>query len=113
MKLYLRIIAIFYFFGAIIHVMDVFSLRLIFSELSNIWKFWIIFLLIADTFAAVALWKQKTVGEYVFLFVAGIQLVVYSFFTNHFGNQRLLIIFHLLTVSIYFFLKMKFSEKQK
>ena len=45
---YLRIIAVLYLIGAILHVMDIFDLRLMFSEMNLIWKTWTIYLLVFD-----------------------------------------------------------------
>ena len=111
MKPYLKIIAIFYGIGALLHMLDLFSLRLNFSNMTALWKIWIVFLLVADTFVALMLWKEKVAGEYIFLLIASIQLVMYGLFVNYFGNQTALIVFHAVTMGIYLILKYRLWKK--
>lgn len=101
MKYYLRILSVLYFFGGALHVLDLFGLRLKFEELSLIWKIWIIYLMIFDVVAAMGLWQLKKWGVRLFLMVAASQLVAYIGFTNHFGQQTFLIVFHVVTLLIY------------
>lgn len=107
MKLYLRILAVFYSAGAILHLLDVFNLRLEFSSMNPTWKAWTVYLLIFDSVSALGLWRQKSWGTILFLVVALSQLMVYTSFTHLFGNQYPLVIFHLLTLTIFVFLKLK------
>lgn len=44
MKKYLKILACLYFLGGVLHILDLFDLRLKFSELENYWKIWISYL---------------------------------------------------------------------
>ncbi len=111
MKAYLKIIAIFYGIGALLHMLDLFNLRLNFLNMTGLWKIWIVFLLVADTFVASTLWKERVVGEYVFLLIASIQLVLYNSFVSYFGDQTVLIIFHVVTVGIYLNFKILYFRK--
>ncbi len=104
MKLYLRILSALYFLGFIFHLLDVFDLRLSFSQMSPTWKLWILYLLVADLLAAIGLWKLKRWGINLFLFIATIQVISYSGLIDTFKNQMFLILFHVLTLAIYFVL---------
>lgn len=105
MKTYLKIIAVLYGIGAVLHLLDVFDLRLSFSEMSTAWRAWILYLLIFDSLAAFFLWQGKKAGEYLFLLVAASQLIAYVFFSSFFGSQTFLIVFHVITVVVYGVLK--------
>lgn len=105
MKFYLRLLSILYLIGALLHVFDFFDQRLVFSEMDSIFKTWIVYLLIGDSVAAIGLWRLKKFGEITFLIIAASQLIAYGFFKSIFGNQILLIVFHVVTISIYLFLK--------
>lgn len=107
MKIYLRILAIFYFIGAVLHILDLFDQRLLFSKMDSTWQMWIIYLTIGDAVAYWGLWRFKKYGEFTFLLIAASQLIVYGFFKNIFGDQTFLILFHTLTLVVYFFLKFK------
>ncbi|MBT4760512.1 MAG: hypothetical protein HOO06_02335 [Bdellovibrionaceae bacterium] len=105
MKLYLRILALFYLFGAILHLGDVLNLRLNFSEMDTVWQTWIVFLLIGDTIATIGLWQYKKYGEIAFVLIACAQLIAYLKFKSIFGDQAILIIFHVVTLSLFLGLK--------
>ncbi len=107
MKTYLKILSAFYLIGGGLHLLDLFDLRLKFSEMNFVWKAWILYLLIFDIFAAVGLWKATTWGAKLFLMVVVSQLVAYIGFVNFFGPQYVLIAFHLITVALYIWFKRK------
>lgn len=104
MKIYLRILSVLYFVGGVLHLFDLFGLRLKLEELSLVWKIWIIYLMIFDIAAAIGLWQLKKWGTGLFLIVAVSQLVAYIGFADHFGKQYFLIVFHLVTLIIYGYL---------
>lgn len=103
---FLRILSVFYFLGFALHFLDLFGFRLEFSSMTLLWKLWILFLLILDFLASAGLWFQKIWGEWIFLVVCFSQLFAYTFFAQFFGDQKILIIFHLTTLSIYLILKL-------
>jgi uncharacterized membrane protein (DUF2068 family) len=105
MNKYLKILACLYFLGGVLHVLDLFDLRLKFSELENYWKSWISYLCIMDLITAVGLWRLKQWGIYCFLTVAISQLIAYIGFQSYFGNQYSLIVFHLVTILIFTMLR--------
>jgi uncharacterized membrane protein (DUF2068 family) len=107
LKTYLRVLSALYFFGATLHILDILDLRLKFSGMSLGWKIWIAFLLFGDIFASIGLWNRKPFGEYGFLLISGSQLLAYSFFSNFFGKQYQLVLFHMITIIIYVVLKWK------
>ncbi len=111
MKIYLRVLAVIYFIGGILHVLDVFDLRLKFSEMSSVWQAWIIYLMIFDILAAIGLWQQKKWGISLFLLIAISQLIAYICFSNVFGRQYSLIAIHVVTLAVYQFLKWTGSRK--
>ena len=101
---YKKILGALYFFGFILHLLDLFDLRLQFSLMDSIWKKWVIYLTVADLFAGLGLLASYRWGEWFFLLVAGSQLYAYTAHTFIFGSQIELIIFHFSTVSTYFYL---------
>lgn len=101
MNRYLKFLASLYFLGGILHILDLFDLRLKFSELGNHWKIWIVYLSVMDLITSIGLWQLKRWGIYCFFFVMISQLVVYIGFPNYFGNQYALITFHLLTLLVF------------
>lgn len=105
MKLYLRILSVLYAVGGLLHLLDVLGLRLKFSELSDTWKYWIVYLLIFDVLAAVGLWQRKQWGIGLFLMVAISQLIAYTAFVETFGHQYFLLPFHVLSLLVFFILK--------
>ena len=78
MKTYLRILAAFYFLGFFLHILDIFNLRLNYSEMPTLWKTWIVYLTVFDLAAAVGLWRKKIWGEMAFITVAISQLIALS-----------------------------------
>ncbi len=102
MNKYLKILALLYFTGGILHILDIFDLRLKFSGMTLVWKVWICYLAIMDLITAYGLIKLKKWGIYFFLIVALSQLVAYVLFNKYFGPQYPLIVFHLITLMIYF-----------
>lgn len=105
MKIYLKVLACFYFVGSLLHLLDLLDLRLKFSEMSLVWQIWIIYLMVIDILAAVGLWRQKSWGILLFLTVAASQLIAYIGFVGIFGRQDSLIVFHVLTLTAYQFFK--------
>lgn len=99
--LFKLILAVLYFVGFILHLFDVMNLRLHFTEMNLIWKSWIIFLLIFDLFTSLGLFFKKSWGELFFLVVSISQLIAYIGFSSVFGEQKFLIIFHFISLSIY------------
>jgi hypothetical protein len=111
MRNYLRFLAICYAAGAVLHLMDIFDLRGEFSQMNMVWKSWILYLLAFDSAASVGLWLQKNWGIALFIGIAISQLVAYVAFKSIFGEQTFLIIFHILTLSIYLLLRLQ-SRRQ-
>ncbi|MDG0815144.1 DUF6163 family protein [Bdellovibrio svalbardensis] len=99
--------------------MDVFGYRLSYSSMSWGWKVWIIYLLIFDSVASLGLFMKRPWGDYAFLLVALSQLIAYAGFSHYFGDQGVLIKFHIITLSIYGIFKLlslrrfKVLEQQK
>lgn len=107
MKIYLKILAGLYLIGGFLHILDLFDLRLQFSQMPTIWKIWIVYLTIFDLTASVGLWQQKNWGIFLFAIVALSQLVAYLGFMDYFGAQYPLIGFHLISLLLYFFFRQK------
>ena|SRR3989339_1853697 len=109
MRYYLKILSFLYCTGVMLHILDLFDLRLKFSEMSIVWKMWIIYLIAGDMIASIGLYRQKIYGEIAFLIIGLSQIFAYTIFESYFGNQNALIVFHLITISIYLFFKNKKS----
>jgi len=75
-------LAILYLIGAFLHILDLFNLRLKFSEMSWGWKLWIVYLCFFDFAAAIGLWNQRRWGILLFLIVAASQLIAYIGFSS-------------------------------
>ncbi|RYZ77465.1 MAG: hypothetical protein EOP05_01690 [Proteobacteria bacterium] len=101
MRLYLKLLSVLYVGGAALHLLDVFGARLDFATMSPIWKVWIGYLLVADTAAAIGLWRGKPWGVNLFLLIAVSQLIAYLSFKSIFGDQQFLVIFHFVTIGTY------------
>lgn len=99
------ILAILYFIGFSLHLLDILNLRLHFSDMDLVWKSWILFLLIFDLLAAMGLFLKKLWGEGLFILVAVAQLIAYMGFSAFFGEQDFLVYFHIICLSIYMVLK--------
>lgn len=106
MSRFLRILAAFYLIGAALHLAEIFGLRLDFTNMSLGRKGWILYLFIGDAIAAVGLWRQKKYGEYLFLIISFSQLIAYGWFRDFFGDQTILIAFHLVCLGTYLFFKL-------
>lgn len=102
--IFLRVIAVLYGIGALLHLADLFDLRLKFSEMNGVWKAWIIYLFVFDCIAAIGLWKGRPWGIAAFLVVSISQLVGYISFQNLFGPQWALVAFHIATLCGFIFL---------
>ena len=113
MQIYLRILSSLYFMGFALHLADLLDLRLKFSEMSLVWKVWIIYLSIMDLAVSVGLWRQSKIGINLMLLVAFSQIVAYMGFKEIFGNQIILIGFHILTVGLYLILKLREKSNEQ
>lgn len=100
----MKVLAVLYFVGGILHVMDIFDLRLKFSEMDSVWKIWIVYLCAFDLMASIGLWKTRAWGVYLFLLIPASQLIAYIAFKSFFGEQRELVLFHILTLTMFFVL---------
>ena len=97
---YIRFLSILYTVGGLMHILDVFDLRLKFSMMSSTWRIWTIFLIVFDFIAAIGMWRQQTWGVAAFIIVATVQLVAYLGFMDVFGSQWLLITIHIITLNL-------------
>ncbi len=104
MKLFLRGLAICYFIGGLLHLADLFDLRLRFSEMGTTWRIWILYLLVFDLIAAIGLWLGRRWGKAFFISVAVSQLIAYIGYPEEFGEQPLLIAFHAVALTAFVFL---------
>ena len=73
--------------------------------MSPLWKTWILYLTFADFLVFLGLWFDTKWGEVGFLSVALSQLVAYIFFQNLFPDQWSLVVFHFITLVLYFAFK--------
>jgi len=109
MNTYLRILAVFYLYGALVHLADLLSLGhrlgqthgLAFPEMSLPWQIGTVGFAAVDLVAAAGLWLRAWWGVMAFLAAAVAQIVMYTFFAATFGNHPGLVGFHLATIAIY------------
>ena len=105
MNTYLRILAVFYLYGALVHLADLLSLGqthgLAFPEMSLPWQIGTVGFAAVDLVAAAGLWLRAWWGVMAFLAAAVAQIVMYTFYSATFGNHRGLVGFHLATIAIY------------
>ena len=113
MIVFLRILAVLYFFGGVLHGADLLDLRLKFSEMGSVWKIWIIYLAMADLLASIGLWRGTRWGVILFIIIAVSQLVAYSVFQSFFGEQSFLIVFHIVTLAVFSVLYSRKNATQK
>ncbi|MEM7726552.1 MAG: DUF6163 family protein [Cyanobacteria bacterium P01_A01_bin.45] len=115
---YLKILAIFYLYGAIVHYSNLLGFgEMPFTEEPLSWQIADIFYAILDTFTVIGLWLGTRWGIASFLLSAASQLILYLSVPNWFAfnpqQQQLLwsmIIFHVITLVIFFVL-LFFSQK--
>jgi hypothetical protein len=89
MSIYLKILAVFYGFGALIHIADLLSLGhyldqthgLSFSQMPLAWQIATIYFTILNTIVAIGLWKGTMWGVACFLLAAVSQVVMYTALT--------------------------------
>ena len=113
MSIYLKILAVFYGYGALIHVADLLSLGHYlgqshghsFAQMPLVWKIATLYFAVLNTITAIGLWKGTWWGVACFLLAAGSQLVMYTALTGIFTRQLGLVIFHLVTVGLYVLLR--------
>ena len=113
LEYYVRLLSICYFMGFFLHLLDVLGLRLSLGDMPFWGQVWVVYLLLADLFAAIFLWKGHLYGHLAFLFVATSQFIVYTLFIDFFGPQVPLILFHLTTVILYLILLRKLAQSLK
>ena len=113
MTIYLKILAVFYAYGAVLHVADLLSLGhylgqfhgLTFAQMPGAWKIATVYFALLDSIAAYGLWKGAAWGVAAFLLAAVSQVVMYTVFAPTFSHQPGLVVFHLLTVGMYVVLR--------
>lgn len=120
MGIYLKIIALFYLYGAIVHYANLLG----FGEIAFIkeplsWQIADISYAILDTITVIGLWLKTPWGIICFCLSAISQLILYIGFPQWFAfnpeQQQLLwsmIIFHIVTLSIFLAL-LSFTRKQE
>jgi hypothetical protein len=104
-------LAVCYAAGFSLHVLDIFDLRLSFSSMDSLWKRWTLYLLFADLLTAILLIKKQSWGIVCFQIVALSQLIAYWHYQYIFGRQDFLVVFHVLTLAIYW--KIYAKEKSR
>ncbi len=113
MTIYLKILAVFYGYGALIHIADLLSLGhylwqthdLTFSQMPVAWKIATVYFAILNTIVAIGLWQGTWWGVACFLLAAASQIVMYTALTDIFTKQTGLVVFHLVTVGLYVVLR--------
>ncbi len=110
MGIYLRILALFFLYGAIVHYGNLLGFgEMPWREAPLSWQIGDIVYAIIDTLAVIGLWNKTAWGIGFFLVAAISQLILYLGFPDLFAftpeqKQALwsLIIFHIITISIFF-----------
>jgi hypothetical protein len=113
MKWYLRVVAVCYFIGSVLHLADILDLRLKFSLMNTTWRVWIVYLAVFDFIAAIGLWNMKWWGLALFFIIAISQLVAYVGYVDVFGTYDFLVVFHLVTIGVYFIFLVMNKRKSK
>ena len=106
---YIKSLALFYFIGFLLHIFDFFDLRLEFSKMRDFEKKWILFLTVGDCLVSLLLIYKERYGVVLFHVVALSQLYTYIFYKNDFGPQNFLVIFHVVTLVLFW----KFIANEK
>ncbi|MDJ0732754.1 MAG: DUF6163 family protein [Nostocaceae cyanobacterium] len=109
-NIYLRILALFFLYGAIVHYANLLGFgEMPWVEAPLSWQIGDIVYAILDTVAVIGLWNRTTWGIGFFLLAAISQLILYLGFPHLFAftpeqKQALwsIVIFHSVTVSIFF-----------
>lgn len=109
---YLRLLSLFYAYGAYVHVANMFGLgKMPFFQAPLPWKMADVSYAVIDAFVAFWLFRRSPIGVVLFLFAALSQLFIYLLFPHLFiftaKQQRaadLLVFFHVATVGLFVFL---------
>lgn len=104
---YIKVLSVLYFIGFVLHVADLFDIRLKFSAMNFTWQSWIVFLTVADLITAVGLWRLHRIGILGFHVVAITQLIAYTVLAKVFGFQIEPIIFHAVTLLTYHSIRLR------
>lgn len=113
MSIDLKTLAVFYGYGALIHIADLLNLGhylgqshgFTFAQMPLAWKTATVYFTIFNTIAAIGLWKGALWGMACFLLAAASQVVMYTALTEIFTKQPGLVVFHLLMVGLYMLLR--------
>ena len=95
------ILAISYFGAASFHLLDVFDLRLHFSQMDLLEKTWTLYSLFADILVGIALVSRTRAGELLFVTILLAKIAVYLGWSDALGNQYGWVGFHLATLGAY------------
>ncbi len=114
MTIYLKILAVFYAYGALIHIADLLSLGhylgqshgFTFAQMPLAWKIATVYFTILNPIVAIGLWSGAWWGVACFLLAAVSQIIMYTALMEIFTKQTGLVVFHLVTVGLYVLLRL-------
>ena len=113
MAIYLKILAVFYGYGAFLHLADLLSVGhylgqshgFTFAQMPLAWKIATVYFAILNTIAGIGLWRGTWWGVACFMLAAMSQVVMYTALTETFTKQPGLVVFHLVTIGVYVLLR--------
>lgn len=77
-----------------------------FEAMPTPWKLATIHLAVVDLVASVGLWQRVAWGNVVWVYAAVAEVAMHTVFIGTFGSDLLIVVFHVVTVAVYFALLM-------
>ncbi len=100
-RAYLRILSVLYFAAFILHGLDIFDLRLKFTQMGGLARAWTLYLLVGDLLAALSLWRGTVLADLFFSLIVIAQLSVFVCWSALLPNQNFIIAFHWITLTVF------------
>jgi hypothetical protein len=100
-RVYSRILAALYLISFGLHVLDVFDLRLRFSQMGTLARGWTLYLVLGDLIAAIALWRGTVLCDLIFCLIVLGQLSVFLGWAPFLPNQNFVVSFHWITLTVF------------
>lgn len=103
MKIYMRILSMVFFVGAVYHTLNFFGYPNDFVQ-TNLWfKAWSIFQVPLEIFAGVQILRSRPWGIYTFYILFYTKLIAYSVFSDYFAYPTSLLVFQIAIMTGYVF----------
>ena len=113
-RLFTRIVSLFFIALAVQYWLKAIGFpdsNIRFDTMSSHWQVAVAFLAVVQPIASLGLWGNFKWGLVVWAIVAGVELLMYSFYSEYFGANIPILVFHLasLTTFVLYFFAIRFE----